>query len=124
MADTATAAEFEYSVKVEDVAPATKKVTIEIPADRIAGKLNENLGELRSKAALPGFRVGHAPQKLVEKKFGADIREDVKRQLLSESYQQAIEKNKLDVVGEPEFENPAGVNLPESGPLTYSFSVE
>ncbi len=125
MADTATGvAEFEYQVKVEDIAPATKKVTVEIPEKRIAEKLEENFNEVRSKAALPGFRPGRAPQKLVEKRFGTDIRNDVQRQLLAESYQQAIEKNNLDVVGEPEFDNPESIKLPESGGLTYSFQVE
>ena len=128
MADTATGivgkTEHEYLTKVEDIAPATKKVTVEISAERIAEKLVENLGEIRVKAALPGFRVGHAPQKLVEKRFGADVRNDVQRQLVSESYQQSLEKNKLDVVGEPEFDNPEAIKLPESGPLSYSFQVE
>lgn len=122
--DAAVQAQFVYPVKIEDVAPATKKVSVEIPAERIAAKLSENLDELQSKAALPGFRVGHAPQKLIEKRFGADLREDVTRQLLSESYQQAIESNKLDVVGEPEFDSADKIKLPESGPLNYSFQVE
>ena len=64
MSDTATGVEFEYPTKVEDIAPSTKKVTIEIPAERIAAKLSENFREIRSKAALPGFRPGKAPQKL------------------------------------------------------------
>ena len=83
MSDTATGVEFEYPTKVEEIAPSTKKVTIEVPAERIAAKISENLKDLRSKAALPGFRPGHAPQKLIEKRFGNDVREDVKRQLVS-----------------------------------------
>ena len=126
MAVTATDVEtvFEYAIKVEEVAPATRKVTIEIPGERIAQKLEENFKDIRSKAALPGFRVGHAPRQLVEKKFGKDIREDVKRQLISESYQQAVEKNKMEVLGEPVFEKPEEVKLPESGAMSFSFEVE
>ena len=128
MADTATGlaekTDFEYPVKVEEIAPATRKVTIEIPAERISQKLEENFKDLRAKANVPGFRIGHAPRKLVEKKFGADIREDVKRQLVSESYQQVIEKNGFEVLGEPVFEKSDEIKLPDSGSLNFTFEIE
>lgn len=125
MADTdETENKAEYQTKVEEIAPSTRKVTVEIPADVISAKLDENFKEIRTKAALPGFRPGHAPQKLVEKRFGSDIRNDVQRQLIGDSYQKALETNKLDVVGEPEFDNPESIKLPDSGSMTYSFQVE
>ncbi|HEY7088731.1 MAG TPA: trigger factor [Tepidisphaeraceae bacterium] len=117
-------AEFVYAIKVEDAGPATKKVTVEIPAERIAQKLQEQYKELRQQAAIPGFRPGHAPQKLVEKRFGEDVKEQVRRTLISESYGQAVEKNSLQVIGEPEFDNPESIKLPDDGSLSYSFQVE
>jgi trigger factor len=116
--------QFQYAIKIEDAGPATKKVVVEIPAERIAQKLDEQYKELRSQAAIPGFRPGHAPQKLVEKRFGEDIKEQVRRTLISESYEQAVEKNQLQVIGEPQFDNPDDIKLPDSGGFSYSFSVE
>jgi len=116
--------EFNYSIKIEDAGPATKRVTVEIPEDRIAAKLVEQFKELRSDLALPGFRPGHAPQKLVEKRFHSDVREQVRRFLVKESYDQAVKKNNLQVIGEPEFDNPDAIKLPETGPMTYTFSIE
>src|SRR5690242_18471321 len=98
--------EFTYPIKVEDAGPATKRVSIEIPPERIQSKLEEQFKELRQQAAIPGFRVGHAPQKLIEKRFSSDVKEQVRRSLISESYQQAVEKNNLQVIGEPQFDNP------------------
>lgn len=130
-ADTAVAegaqteeAEFIYPVTVEDAGTATKKVTVEIPAQRIQDAIAEQFKELKSQAVLPGFRAGRAPQKLLEKKFSKDVRDQVTRTLLQESYQQAVEKNNLQVVGEPDFENPDSLKLPEEGDLKYTFSVE
>src|SRR5207244_3153594 len=57
---------FEYPIRIEEAGPATKKVFIEIPQERIALKLEEQFKELRQQAAIPGFRVGHAPKKLIE----------------------------------------------------------
>ena len=52
----------------------------------------KEIKELRQQAPVPGFRPGHAPQKLIEKRFASDVRDQVRRTLISESYEQAIEK--------------------------------
>jgi trigger factor len=116
--------EFVYNVTIEGLGPGTKKVSVEIPEDRIKEKLEENYKELRQQASIPGFRVGHAPRKLIEKRFSADIKDQVRRQLVSESYEQALEKNNLSVIGEPEFQDAEKIQLPDSGALTFSFTVE
>ena len=116
--------DFQYNVKVEDLGPATKKISIEIPEDHIQTRVKEQFKEIRSQAAIPGFRPGHAPQKLIEKKFATDVKDQVRRSLVSESYEQALEKNNLSVLGEPEFENAEQIQLPDAGPMNFSFTVE
>jgi len=111
------------TAKIEDAGTARKKVTLEIPAERIKGKLEEAYGELQRDAVLPGFRRGRAPKRLIEKRFGGDLRGTVKQQLVSEAYQKAVEDNKLDAIGEPELDINKIV-LPESGPLTVTFEIE
>lgn len=115
---------FVYPVTVEDSGPATKKVTIEIPADRIADRLKKQFADIRQHAAVPGFRPGHAPIKLVERRFANEVRDQVRRELISESYQQAMEKNSLQAISEPEFDNAEDIKLPDDGPLSFSFQVE
>jgi len=115
---------FDYPIKVEDAGPGAKRVTVEVPPERITSELEKQFKELRQQAAVPGFRPGHAPQKLIRKRFSTDVKEQVRRSLISESYDQAVEKNKLQVVGEPVFENPDAIKLPEDGPMSYSFTVE
>ena len=115
---------FEYPIRVEDAGPGTKKVSVEIPPERISSELDKQFKELRQQAAIPGFRPGHAPQKLIQKRFSSDVKEQVRRSLISESYEQAVDKNKLQVIGEPEFDNPDAIKLPDEGPLSYSFTVE
>ncbi|HET6249260.1 MAG TPA: trigger factor [Tepidisphaeraceae bacterium] len=116
--------EFLYPVKVEDAGPAAKKVSVEIPRDRIVSKLDEQYKELRGQAAIPGFRIGHAPRKLLEKRFSQSVKDQVASTLIRESYEQALKKNDLKVIGEPEFDSQEQIKLPDDGPLNYSFSVE
>ena len=124
VADETTEEAYQYQIKIEDAGPATKKVTVEIPKDRVDEVLGEQFKELRQSAAIPGFRPGHAPQKLIEKRFSSDVKEQVRRTLISESYQQAVEKNSLSVIGEPEFDNAEAIQLKEDAGLSYSFQVE
>lgn len=123
-AAVAEQAEFQYPITIEDAGPATKKVVVEIPKERIEEKLAEQFKELRGQASVPGFRPGHVPQKLLEKKFSNDVREQVRRVLISESYEQAVEKNSLQVIGEPTFADPKQLELKSGEGLKYSFEVE
>src|SRR5215218_904230 len=93
--DTATETEgqpYQYDIKIEDAGPATKKVVVTIPKERVGEVLDQQFKELRQQAAIPGFRPGHAPKKLIEKRFSGDVKDQVRRTLVSESYQQAVEK--------------------------------
>lgn len=114
----------EQNVTIEDAGPARKKIAIEIPESRIGGKLEQNFADLRGEAVIPGFRRGRAPQRLIEKRFGSDVRNEVKTQLLAESYQQVIEENELRVIGEPDVKDAESIELPESGPLSFEVEIE
>lgn len=112
------------SVTVEEVGPARKKLIIEIPEERIREKIESLYGRIRDDAQIPGFRRGRAPQRLIEKRFGDDIKNDAKGQLLSEGYSQAIDEHELDVLGEPDVKDVDEIELPESGPLKFEVEVE
>ena len=116
--------DFVYPVSIEDAGAATKKVTVAIPETRIKSAIADQFKELKSQAQVPGFRPGRVPAKLIEKKFSKDVREQVTRSLLQESYQQAVEKNNLQVLGDPDFGSDVKLELPETGDFSYSFQVE
>jgi trigger factor len=108
---------------IEEAGAARKRIKIEIPEARIKGKLENAFGELQKDAVLPGFRRGRAPKRLLEKRFGPDMRNTVKQQLVAEAYEKAIEDNKLDAIGDPEIDLNK-VEIPESGNMTVSIEVE
>jgi len=111
-------------VTVKDVGPARKCLTIEVPASRITGMLGDSYGKLQNSADVPGFRRGRAPRRLIEKRFNSAVRDDVRGQLISESFSQAVEDEKLEVIGEPDVKDVEDIELPESGPLTFEVEVE
>lgn len=114
----------KQTITVKDSGPASKELTIEISAESIADRIEESYEQLATDAVIPGFRRGYAPRKLIERRFGSSVKDDVRARLISESYSKAIEDQKLDVIGEPDVKNYEDIKLPESGPLTYVVEVE
>lgn len=114
----------EQTVTITDSGPARKKLTIEIPESRIKATIEDSFSRLQTEATIPGFRPGRAPMRLLQRRFTSSVRDEVQGQLLSESYQQALDEHDLDVIGEPDIEGVADIKLPESGPLTYVAEVE
>jgi len=124
VANTDADTKAEQTVTVEDIGPARKRMVIEIPESRIAEQIEKAYGTLRNDAVLPGFRRGRAPRRLLEKRFGSDVRNDVKGQLIGESYSQAIEEQGIEVIGEPDVKDIETLELPESGPLSFTVEAE
>jgi len=111
-------------VKLSDAGPCRKKISIEIPAETVAEQMGSTLSTFMSEAAIPGFRPGRAPQRLIEKKFGSVVRREAKNQLVAQAYQQAVEENKLRVIGEPTAEELEKVELEDGKPLKFEVEVE
>ena len=55
--------------------------------------------------AIPGFRRGKAPRKLIEMHYGPEVfYEDAAKILLPEVYQKGVEEYKLEPVDQPQFD--------------------
>ena len=113
----------DNTVAVEDAGKLRKKVTVTIPQVSIDAKRDEMYGELGDTAQVPGFRIGHAPRRLIEKRFGREVATDVRNALIGESLGHAVETADLNVLGQPDLELDA-IELPETGDMVFSFEVE
>jgi len=93
--------EAKNKIQISDAGPSLKKISIEISAAAVGAKLKESIDTISVEAELPGFRKGHVPRSLVEKRFGPTVRKEAKAQLVSAAYAEAVQEHKLKVVGEP-----------------------
>jgi len=116
-------AEKPFNVEITDAGTLRKKVTITVPRKRIAEKYNEIFGELAKSAQVPGFRAGHAPRRLIEKRFAKDAGTDVRNALVGESLQWTADNVKMQTIGEPSIDL-EGIKLPDDGDMSYSFEIE
>lgn len=124
--ETETAAsEYKMSVtaKVDEVGPCKKHVTVTVPRADIDHYYSESVSELGGQATVPGFRVGHVPRKLVEKRFRQELTDQVKQRVLMESLELIAEDNDLDPINEPTIDVES-LEIPEEGEFTFEFEVE
>ena len=92
------------SVNRTEIGALRYRLDITVPRDTVDERMGEQFAELKRDAVVPGFRKGHAPLKLVEKRFGADVGEQLKTQLISGGYMAAIEKEDIKTLGDPVFQ--------------------
>lgn len=107
--------------KIEELGSCKKKLSIEVSLEDITLELEKEFEKIQENAILPGFRKGRAPRNLLEKRFKKHIEEEVKQNIITNSYQQAIEENKLTPLGMPEF---GDINFDITKPLNYDITLE
>jgi len=118
-----TAEEIKNTVNIEQAGPCRKKVSIEIPEEKIKKITDEQYDSLRREAVVPGFRRGRAPRRLLEKRFGKDSAEQIKLKLIAEASDAALKDNKINYLREPDIDLEK-IELPAGGPLKFEFELE
>jgi trigger factor len=106
---------------VEEISPIKKKVSIEIPEDKITKEVESFYKDLGKKAKIKGFRPGKVPRNILERYFKDYVKAEVVQKLIQDTYPQALSETDLQPVSPPvidpgEFE--------EGKPFLYSAVIE
>ncbi|MFQ5845011.1 MAG: trigger factor, partial [Planctomycetota bacterium] len=107
---------------VEPAGPCRRKVTVTIPPERVAAEFEKSYHTWSRNVPIPGFRPGRAPRKLVERRYGPQVAEEVKQHLLEAAYEEALQKNDLDPISEPELSADA-IDLEPERKVSFDFTV-
>ena len=122
-AAVAEAFKMSLDVQIQDAGPCKKHVNVRVPRDDITHFYEAAIGELSTKADVPGFRTGHVPKKLLERRFRTELSDQVKQKVLVESLEQLTEENDLDPINEPNLDV-ENIEIPEEGDFEYEFDIE
>ena len=88
-------------VDVEDLGGLRRKLRVTVPRETIDEQTDSQFQEIERDAVVPGFRKGRAPRRLVEKRFGTEVKSQLVSQLLSSGYLAAVQKAELKTVTDP-----------------------
>jgi trigger factor len=92
------------NITVENLAPCKKLLRVEVDAKAVDEAFDTVTKDFQKQTSLPGFRPGKAPRAMVLKKFEADIKNEVKRKLIGDSYRKAVEEKKITAISPPDIE--------------------
>jgi len=113
----------ELDVQIADTGPCKKHIKVAVPRKEIERQFEDSLGNLKREAAVPGFRPGHAPRQLVEKRFRKEVAEQVKASLLVATLEQIEDEYKLNPISEPNLDV-GTIELPSDGPMQFEMDIE
>ena len=109
--------------EVSEAGPCKLKLRVEIAAARVKEEVDGKYRELNETMALPGFRKGHAPRAIMERKFGKALLEDLRFELVNRAFEEVREEKKLEPVAEPHIEIDKLV-VEEGKAFAFEFTLE
>ncbi len=121
--DEAADEPLNLDVQVTSPGACERHVTVTIAREDIDRYFDDAFGEMMPTAAVPGFRIGRAPRKIVEHRFRDEVSDQVKSALLLDSLEQISEEQRFTAISEPDFDLEA-VEVPKEGPMTFEFTIE
>jgi len=121
--DAEEAPPLNLTVDVASPSACERRVTVTIPREDIERYYDNAYGELMPTSAVPGFRVGRAPRKVVEHRYKDQVTDQVKSSLLMDSLGQISDDKQFTAISEPNFDLEA-VEVPDEGPMTFEFTIE
>ena len=108
-------------VSVENVGNLGRKLTVRIPAARLEDTVRNRVQEMGRSARLKGFRPGKVPTKVIEQRFGAQIRGEALSELIGSTFQEAVNTEKLRPAMQPSISTSG---KPDNGEIEYTATFE
>jgi trigger factor len=86
-------------VQVAETGPCSRAVTITVAPAQVKEHLDRMYASAQQQVQLKGFRPGHVPRAVVEKKFGASILAEAKEQIVNRFFGDACREKDISPVG-------------------------
>ena len=92
-------------VSIETLDGLERRMTVQIPSQRVAEAVEQKLRELSRKVRIDGFRPGKVPLKVVQQKYGGQVRQEVIGDVIESSYQEALIQKNVRPAGMPSIDS-------------------
>ena len=111
----------ELQISVEEGERWRRTMNVIVPSGVVNSERRRLTGELAARVKLPGFRKGHVPSSVVEKRFGQSWRREARDKLIGAAYREALSQQELNPISEGEVGN---VQYEPDCDLTFSISFD
>ncbi|MBE6309463.1 MAG: trigger factor [Bacteroidales bacterium] len=111
------------NVTLEKIDNVNGVITLSIEEKDYQNKVKTELKQIGIKHPLPGFRPGHVPASLLQKKYGKEVLVEVVNREIYDNLVNYIQENKLNLLGEPIISNAEEVNFDTMKDFSFKFEV-
>ncbi|MEQ8663548.1 MAG: trigger factor, partial [Gammaproteobacteria bacterium] len=108
-------------ISLEKPSTLERRLTVEVPEDQIAPKVQSRLTDLQKSVRLDGFRQGKAPLSVIRQRFGRRVRDEIVSEVLQSSFSEALGQESLRPAGQPVIDP---VSAEPGAGLTYTATFE
>ena len=108
-------------VSIETLEGLERKMTVQIPSERVTEAVEKKLKELSKTVRIDGFRPGKVPLKVVQQKYGVPVRQEVIGDVIESSYQEALMQQQVRPAGMPSIDS---VSSEEKEDISYTATFE
>ena len=108
-------------ISVEKSSELERRLTVEVPEERIETQVHSRLEDLRKTVRIDGFRQGKAPLKVVRQRFGARVRAEIVGEMLQSTISEAMTAEDLNPAGQPVIDP---ISSPPGEGLSYTATFE
>lgn len=92
------------SVKIEEINPVKKKLSFEIPWEKVKKELDSAYLKIGKEARIKGFRPGKTPRRILETYYREQAESEAVSSLVSKAYWDAVEENKFAPATQPDID--------------------
>ncbi|MCP4876191.1 MAG: trigger factor [Gammaproteobacteria bacterium] len=108
-------------VSIETLEGLERKMTVQIPSERVSEAVEKKLRDLSKTVRIDGFRPGKVPLKVVQQKYGGHVRQEVIGEVIESSYQEALVQEKVRPAGMPSIDS---VSSEDHEDVSYTATFE
>jgi trigger factor len=110
-------------VTVETITALERKMSVSVPAEMIDQEINKRLKKTMQTARIDGFRPGKATEQVIKQRFGYAIESEALNEIVRHSLSDALKKEDLTPVGQPELHFEAPYKTGNAFSYTATFEV-
>jgi trigger factor len=109
------------SIQVENLSDVKKKITFEVPQEKVLEVVGAQYKDLKKNAQIKGFRRGKVPLNILRSYFKDKVQGDAAKQLIEETFKPGLEEQQITLVSVLSIDPDA---VEEGKPFKYTAEIE
>jgi trigger factor len=104
-------------IQLENTGALERRMTVRLPSDQVETRVRARMQELSRTVRLKGFRPGKVPAKVIEQRFGGEVRREALTDVIGSSFREAVRQQNLRPA------MPPSIALPSEGGAEIEYTA-